>query len=159
MDAASSPANERPATVEGGRGRHIGVVGGGMLGLGLALRLVEQGHRVTVLEASPTVGGLASADAIGGVTWDRFYHVTLLSDSYLRDLLQDIGLADQLHWRTTRTGFFIDGRLVPMSSSVDFLDVSAARVCGPRRGSRGRSSPHRGSGIPPRSRRSRPSNG
>ncbi len=92
-----------------------------MLGLGLALRLVEQGHRVTVLEASPTVGGLASADAIGGVTWDRFYHVTLLSDSYLRELLQEIGLADQLHWRTTRTGFFVDGRLVPMSSSLDFL--------------------------------------
>jgi len=92
-----------------------------MLGLGLALRLIERGHRVTVLEASSAVGGLARADDIGGITWDRFYHVTLLSDSYLRDLLQEIGLADQLHWRVTRTGFFTDGRLVPMSSAIDFL--------------------------------------
>jgi protoporphyrinogen oxidase len=92
-----------------------------MLGLGLALRLTAQGHRVTVLEASHMLGGLASADQIGGVTWDRFYHVTLLSDTYLRDLLQEIGLADQVHWRTTRTGFFTGGRLVSMSSAWDFL--------------------------------------
>jgi protoporphyrinogen oxidase len=105
-----------------------------MLGLGLALRLIEQGHRVTVLEAAPTIGGLTKADEIGGITWDRFYHVTLLSDSHLRELLEQIGLADQLQWRTTRTGFFVDGRLVPMSSSLDFAmfpplgPVSKARL-------------------------------
>ncbi len=105
-----------------------------MLGLGLALRLVDQGHRVTVLEAAPAVGGLTRADEIGGVTWDRFYHVTLLSDRYLLELLEQIGLADQLQWRTTRTGFYVDGRLVPMSSSLDFAmfpplgPVSKARL-------------------------------
>jgi protoporphyrinogen oxidase len=101
--------------------RHVGIVGGGILGLGLALRLVDQGHRVTVLESSSSLGGLTRADDIGGMTWDRFYHVTLLSDTYLRDLLQEIGLADQLHWRVTRTGFFTGGRLVSMSSALDFL--------------------------------------
>jgi protoporphyrinogen oxidase len=100
---------------------HVGIVGGGMLGLGLASQLEKSGHRVTVLEGAPAVGGLAAADEIGGVTWDRFYHVTLLSDSYLRALLDDIGLGDKLQWRTTRTGFFTDGRLVSMSSTLDFL--------------------------------------
>jgi protoporphyrinogen oxidase len=99
----------------------VGIVGGGMLGLGLALRLVDQGHRVTVFEAAPKLGGLTSADDIGGVTWDRFYHVTLLSDTYLRDLLQEIGLGDKLRWAVTRTGFFTDGRLVSMSTALDFL--------------------------------------
>ena len=121
------------ATVDGGTtggqvgpvadapGAHVGIVGGGMLGLGLALRLVAQGHRVTVIEGGPAVGGLARADEFGGVTWDRFYHVTLLSDAYLRALLDDIGLGDRIRWRTTRTGFFTDGRLVSMSNAIDFL--------------------------------------
>ena len=61
-----------------GPGRQVGIVGGGMLGLGLALRLIEQGHRVTVIEGASTVGGLTTADQIGDVMWDRFYHVTLL---------------------------------------------------------------------------------
>ena len=100
---------------------HVGIIGGGMLGLGLASRLEKSGHRVTVFEAAPTLGGLAAADGIGDVTWDRFYHVTLLSDSYLRELLEEIGLGDRLRWRTTRTGFFTGGRLVSMSSAFDFL--------------------------------------
>jgi phytoene dehydrogenase-like protein len=80
---------------------HVGIIGGGMLGLGLASQLEKSGHRVTVFEAAPTLGGLAAADGIGDVTWDRFYHVTLLSDSYLRELLEEIGLGDAhglLHW-------------------------------------------------------------
>jgi protoporphyrinogen oxidase len=92
-----------------------------MLGLGLAAQLAKSGHRVTVLEGASAIGGLAGADEIGSVTWDRFYHVTLLSDSYLRALLDDIGLGDKLQWRTTRTGFFTGGRLVSMSTSLDFL--------------------------------------
>jgi protoporphyrinogen oxidase len=92
-----------------------------MLGLGLALRLNAQGHRVTVIEGGPAIGGLTRADEFGGVTWDRFYHVTLLSDTHLRALLDDIGLGDRIRWRTTRTGFFTDGRLVPMSNALDFL--------------------------------------
>ncbi len=33
------------------------VIGGGLAGLAAALRLVEAGHEVTVLEARPTLGG------------------------------------------------------------------------------------------------------
>ena len=64
-----------------------GVVGGGMLGLTLALKLARQGHAVTLLEASDRLGGLADAWQLGDVTWDRHYHVTLLSDLHLRGLL------------------------------------------------------------------------
>ena len=92
-----------------------------MLGAALALRLRRQGHRVTLIEAAPRLGGLASSQSVAGVTWDRFYHVTLLSDHYLRELLEEIGLADQLRWGTTRTGFYTDGTLYSLSSSLDFL--------------------------------------
>jgi protoporphyrinogen oxidase len=96
-----------------------------MLGLTLALRLREQGKDVTVFERAARVGGLTSAWSIptpdGDVTWDRHYHVTLLSDSSLRAVLTDIGLEADMTWVETRTGYYDAGRLSSVSSSVDFL--------------------------------------
>ena len=99
----------------------VGIVGGGVLGLTLALRLQAQGHQVTVLEGAAQAGGLAAPQSLGGVTWDRFYHVILMSDRHLRGLLQELGLEDQLRWGTTRTGFYTDGRMYSLSTSLDFL--------------------------------------
>ena len=87
----------------------------------LAYRLREAGLQPTILEAAPQSGGLASSHPIGGYTWDRFYHVILLSDGHLRGLLHELGLSDQLHWGTTRTGFYTDGKLYSMSDVFEFL--------------------------------------
>jgi protoporphyrinogen oxidase len=76
---------------------------------------------VTLLEAADHVGGLADAWQLDDVTWDRHYHVTLLSDSHLRRILAELGLDDQMRWVQTRTGFLVDGRLVSLSSSWEFL--------------------------------------
>ena len=95
----------------------VGIVGGGMLGMTLALRLRDLGCDVTLIEAAPTAGGLVQSQTIGGYTWDRFYHVTLLSDQHLHALLDELGLAPLLRWGTTRTGFYTDGRLRSLSVS------------------------------------------
>ena len=92
-----------------------------MLGLTLAHRLVQHGHEVTIFEAADRVGGLASAWTVGDVTWDRHYHVTLLSDAHLRAVLAELGLDDEVDWVETKTGMFADGTLSPMSSSLDFV--------------------------------------
>jgi len=97
------------------------VVGGGILGMTLALRLRERGHDVTIIESAPSLGGLASAWQIGNVVWDRHYHVTLLSDIHLRSLLDDLGLTDHLEWVETRTGVFADGEIHSVSNSAEFL--------------------------------------
>ena len=99
----------------------FGIVGGGMLGLMLAHRLRQAGHAVTVLEAAPQLGGLAAAWQIGDVTWDKHYHVILMSDFRVRELLAEIGLADELRWVETKTGFYTDGKLYSMSNSWEFL--------------------------------------
>ncbi len=99
----------------------IGIVGGGVLGMTLAWRLNAAGHGVTLYEAAPAPGGLAGAQQIGPVTWDRFYHVILLSDGNLRGLLEELELADRLRWGTTRTGFYTDGTLYSLSTSLEFL--------------------------------------
>src|SRR5438045_9299574 len=79
-------------------GEHVGIVGGGLLGLTLALRLAQRGKRVTILEAADHVGGLADAWQIGDIKWDRHYHVTLLSDRHLRGILKELGLDEQMCW-------------------------------------------------------------
>jgi protoporphyrinogen oxidase len=103
----------------------VGIVGGGLLGMALAARLTRQGYRVTILEAASRSGGLAAPARIGAYTWDRFYHVVLLSDQHLRGLLDELALTSRLHWQPTRTGFYIDGRLRSLSSTLEFLTFPA----------------------------------
>jgi protoporphyrinogen oxidase len=98
-----------------------GIVGGGVLGMTLAHRLARAGRRVTLYEAADTLGGLASPWTIGDVVWDRHYHVTLMSDRYLRRLLAELRLDEEMEWVETRTGFYTGGRLLSMSNSIEFL--------------------------------------
>jgi protoporphyrinogen oxidase len=97
------------------------VVGGGFLGMTLALRLAQQGKAVTLFEAAASLGGLASAWRLGDVVWDRHYHVTLSSDTHLRSLLRELGLENGMQWARTRTGFYVDSELHSMSDALEFL--------------------------------------
>jgi protoporphyrinogen oxidase len=99
-----------------------------MLGLTLAHRIAQHGHSVTVFEAAEQVGGLASAWTVGDVTWDRHYHVTLLSDAHLRAILGELGLDSEVDWVKTGTGLFADGSLWPVSSSIDFARLPVLGV-------------------------------
>ena len=99
------------------------VVGGGMLGLTVALRLAQQGDAVTVFEAGSTLGGLAAPWTVGEVRWDRHYHVTLTSDQHLRALLAELGLDDLIQWRITSTGYYAGDAIYPVSGPIDFLKL------------------------------------
>ncbi len=99
----------------------FGIVGGGMLGMTLALRLTQAGHDVKIFEAAQRSGGLAAPWRLGDVTWDRHYHVTLFSDTSLRALLNELSLSSEMHWVTTKTGFFVDGKMHSLSHIGDFL--------------------------------------
>jgi protoporphyrinogen oxidase len=98
-----------------------GIVGAGILGQVLALRLAKAGKRVTLIEAAPETGGLAAAWSIDGITWDKFYHVILPSDDRTLRLLHEIGLGDAIRWERSRTGFFADNRLSALDSALDYL--------------------------------------
>lgn len=98
------------------------------MGLTLAMRLAERGYQVALLEAADNIGGLADAWQLGNITWDRHYHVTLNSDTHLRRLLAELGLDDEMEWVQTRTGFVVDGRLMSLSSTWDFLRFPPLRL-------------------------------
>lgn len=99
----------------------IAIIGSGFLGLTLALRLAEKGNQVTIFESANEIGGLASVWQIGDITWDKHYHVTLLSDSFTRKTVGELGLENEFEWVETKTGFYTDGKLVSMSNSLEFL--------------------------------------
>lgn len=106
---------------QNGKAKRWAIVGGGLLGMTVAHRLAQQGHDVTLFEGAPHLGGLASAWQLGDVTWDRHYHVTLLSDTRLRSLLAELGLEQEMRWVETRTGFYTGGKLYSMSNTLEFL--------------------------------------
>jgi protoporphyrinogen oxidase len=101
--------------------KNIAIIGSGFLGLTVAKRLIERGERVTIFEAADRIGGLAAAWNIGGIEWDKHYHVTLASDSFTRRIVEEIGLGSEFRWVETKTGFYTDGQLYSMSNALEFL--------------------------------------
>lgn len=101
--------------------RTVAIVGGGILGSVLALRLAEAGSRVTLLEAAPAFGGLASTMDFGGHTVDRFYHVLTPADAHMIGLATELGLEDQLRFSPVGSGFFIDGEMHDFNGISDLL--------------------------------------
>lgn len=104
---------------------HVGILGGGITGLTAAFYLLRAGCNVTVLEARPQLGGLATYFDFGPFYWDKFYHCILTSDGPLLRLINDLGLAEEMRWTETKVGFFTHGALHSMTTSLDFLRFPA----------------------------------
>lgn len=109
-------------------GDRVAVVGGGIVGCVVALRLAAAGRRVTLFEAAPALGGLAAPWELGPLTWDRHYHVICESDETLRALLRELDLEGEIMWSSVRTGFFSGGRLHEFTSVKDFLAFPPLRL-------------------------------
>lgn len=100
----------------------IAIIGGGIMGISLGYLLSRQGQKVEIFEASPVLGGLAGPLYLeDGTGVDRFYHAILSSDSHLRQLCTELGIADQLRFRETRMGFFYQGAIYSMNTVMEFL--------------------------------------
>ena len=91
-----------------------------MLGLCIAVRLAQRGHRVTVFEAAPDIGGLTSSSAYEGITWDRFYHVTEARDQHILGLLDELNLRDAIRWGVTKTNLYDGAALYPLNNVFDY---------------------------------------
>lgn len=98
----------------------VGIVGGGILGLTAAYRLLQQGVDVTLFERSTDLGGLVGSFDFDGRPADRFYHVVLPTDDRVRGLAEELGLGDDFRFRPTLTGFFDADRLFSMSTLREF---------------------------------------
>jgi protoporphyrinogen oxidase len=104
----------------------VGIVGGGLMGLGIAQRLAQAGVQVSVYEAGDRLGGLAGTTRIGGVAVDRFYHAVTLTDDRVTGLAEELGVP--IRWRPLGVGFFHDGRLCSMSTPRELLAFPGLRI-------------------------------
>jgi protoporphyrinogen oxidase len=103
------------------RAPSVGIVGGGILGLTAAYRLLQAGVDVALYERSNDLGGLVGSFDFDGRRVQRFYHVILPTDDRVRGLADEVGVGDRFRFRGTRVGFYDDGRLFSMSSLREFL--------------------------------------
>jgi protoporphyrinogen oxidase len=99
----------------------IGVVGGGILGTTLSLRLAEAGAEVTLLERGSTVGGLAGTFDFGGHRVDRFYHVLTPADRRMIAMAEEVGLGERVRFANVGAGFFADGEMHDFNGIGDLL--------------------------------------
>jgi Protoporphyrinogen oxidase len=103
---------------------NIGIIGAGIAGLTAAYELAHAGHKVTVYEAAPIAGGLASGFR-GESSWDwpleRFYHHFFQTDKALLSLANTIGFGDKTFFRSPVTAHMANGRLSPFDTPLNML--------------------------------------
>jgi protoporphyrinogen oxidase len=100
----------------------VAVIGGGIAGLVAARDLANAGADVTVLERAPHLGGQAASFSIGpGQEIERYYHFICMGDTGYQQMLQELGIADRLHWRVTEMGLFLDGELHTLGDPISLL--------------------------------------
>ncbi len=101
--------------------RRVVVVGAGAMGLAAAYHAAKAGHEVSVFEAGPEPGGMAAHFDFGGLSLERFYHFVCKADRPTFELLEDLGIADRMRWRSTSMGYFSNGKLHPWGDPLALL--------------------------------------
>jgi len=102
-------------------GARVGVLGGGALGLGAALRLAQAGHPVMLIEREPQLGGLATGFAVGPTSLEKFYHHIFRTDTTIIGFIRELGLDDRLLWSQPNTSTLAGGRIVSLGTIPDLL--------------------------------------
>ncbi len=96
----------------------IAIIGAGPAGLSAAYDLTKAGHRVTVYEAAPEVGGLAAGFKAPGWDWslEKFYHHWFQSDSAILGLINELGWSERVLFPRPFTVIYHQGKFHPFDS-------------------------------------------
>lgn len=105
-------------------GQRIAVLGAGPMGLAAAHQLACDGHRPVVFEADDRLGGMAAAFDFSGISIERYYHFHCISDHAFLAMLDELDLADKMHWVETKMGYWYQGRLQPWGNPIALLKFS-----------------------------------
>lgn len=105
----------------------IAVLGAGPMGLAVAYQLARDGCRPVVFEADDRVGGMTAAFDFNGLWIERYYHFHCVSDRDFLEVLDELGIADQMRWVETRMAYWYRDRLQPWGNPVALLRFRGLR--------------------------------
>lgn len=101
--------------------KKVAVLGAGPMGLAVAYQLARDGHHPIVFEADDRVGGMAAAFDFSGLTIERYYHFHCISDHAFLKVLDELGLANKMHWVSTKMGYWYQNQLQPWGNPIALL--------------------------------------
>lgn len=124
LNGASRPAAPSDPAPRSGP-ETVAVVGGGLAGIAAALRLADEGVRVTLIETRPRLGGRATSftDPRSGRTLDNCQHVVMGCCTNLLDLYDRLGVLDEIEWG--RSTWWADPPHPPRRLAPGWLPVPA----------------------------------
>ena len=101
--------------------QRIAVLGAGPMGLAVAYQLALDGHHPIVFEADDRIGGMTATFDFSGLTIERYYHFHCISDHAFLTLLNELNIADKMHWVKTKMGYWYQKKLQPWGNPIALL--------------------------------------
>lgn len=101
--------------------KKVAVLGAGPMGLAVAYQLARDGYRPIVYEADDRIGGMTAAFDFSGLSIERYYHFHCISDHAFLQVLDELGLANKIHWVQTRMGYWYQNQLQPWGNPIALL--------------------------------------
>ncbi|HEX2912661.1 MAG TPA: NAD(P)/FAD-dependent oxidoreductase [Chloroflexia bacterium] len=110
----------------------LGIIGGGALGLTVAMRRAALGDEVVVFEKGKEPGGLAVSFPVtergkDGPYLEKFYHHIFKTDKDIIRLIDEVGLGNDLLWKTPPTSTLRNGKIYRMDSAFDEWNIKALK--------------------------------
>src|SRR5690606_32334578 len=96
-------------------------LGAGPMGLAAAWQLVRDGYQPVLFEADDRLGGMTAGFDFGGLHIERYYHFHCTSDHAFLQALDELGIADKMHWTETRMGWWYKNRLQDWGNPLALL--------------------------------------
>ena len=91
------------------------------MGLAVAYQLAKDGHHPVVFEADDRVGGMTAAFDFNGLEIERYYHFHCISDHAFLAMLDELNIANKMHWVETKMGYWYQNRLQAWGNPLALL--------------------------------------
>lgn len=101
--------------------QRIAVLGAGPMGLAVAYQLARNGHHPIVFEADDRLGGMTACFDFGGLSIERYYHFHCISDTAFLQILDELKIADQMRWTSTKMAYWYQNKLQDWGNPIALL--------------------------------------
>ncbi len=101
--------------------KKIAIIGAGYSGLACAKKLLEKEYTVTIFEKQDEIGGMARCIIRNGYIIDKHYRHIFQSDTYMINLLNEMGLNEDLQWLNTRMAYYSSEGLYEFGTPLSLL--------------------------------------